>query len=280
MTEWTRSTPWRQGSILDQKVLWEVAPGSPASFQKFDIAVVVSHDCDIAADPPIEPGVEAIPGTFPPEKDGSLTHAKAARKLHLALTEPSENRQRFAEFTAGDKFQIPKAKLVNHAPSSKYVISAKDIEILRRWLAARYRRQAFPDAFEKRFDRVEDRLKDILKKSSSHLRAVLFDLDDEKLAQSACSEEPYSLGIYLVHTSDPNPSESLKAAEATKAKIEKAFQDRYMQAGQWTGIELAYCDVISDNALTYLQYLQLAEWRLEGLSLRSDPVGPMTEENS
>ena len=69
-------------------------------------------------------------------------------------------------------------------------------------------------------------------------------------------------------------------AEAAKVKIEKAFQDKYKRDGRWQQIELRSCEVLSDNALTYVQYLQFAEWRSEGLSLRSDPPGPMTEEKS
>jgi hypothetical protein len=39
----------------------------------------------------------------------------------------------------------------------------------------------------------------------------------------------------------------------TKAKIDKAFQDKYKSSGQWEAIELGSCDILSDNALTYAQ---------------------------
>jgi hypothetical protein len=276
MAEWTRSTPWRQGSILDQEILGAFAESRPASSPKPDIAVVVSHDCDIAANPSIEPLVEAIPCTFLVKEDGSLTHAKEARKLHLAITESGTGQHRFAELKATNKFQIRKEQLADHAPSSKFSVAAKELEILRRWLAARYRRHAFSDAFEKYFDKVEDKFREILKKSSNHLLSILFDLDEKSSPGSAGFDGPYILDIYLVYESGPNSGESLKVAQATKAKIEKVFQDKYKQAGQWKEIELRSCEVISDNALTYFQYLQLVEWRSEGLSLRSDPFGPMT----
>jgi hypothetical protein len=275
MAEWTRSTPWRQGSIFDQEMLGAFRESLPAIYRAADIAIVVSHDCDVAASPSIEPVVEVIPGRLLQEENGSLTHAKDARRLHLTVTESGTGQRHFAEFKATDKFQVPKEQLAGTTPSSNYSLGLKELEILRRWLAARYRRHAFPDAFEKRFDKVEGKFREALKKSSNYLRAIVFDLNEDSVTTSANSDDPYVLGIYLVYTG-ANAEESLKVAQATKTKIEKAFQHSYMHNGEWTEIELRNCDVISDYALTYAQYLELAEWRSEGLSLRSDPFGPMS----
>lgn len=275
MAEWTRSTPWRQASIFDQDMLGAFQESLPAIYKTADIAIVISHDCDIAASSSVEPTVEVIPGRFLQEENGSLTHAKNARRLHLKVTESGMGQRHFAEFKATDKFQVSKEQLAGITPSSNYFLHPKELEILRRWLAARYRRHAFPDVFEKRFDKVEGKFRDALKKSSGHLRAILFDLNEESVTTSADSGDPYVLDIYLVYTG-ANPEESLKVAQATKTKIEKAFQHTYMHNGEWTEIELRNCDVISDNGLTYAQFLELAEWRSEGLSLHSDPFGPMS----
>jgi hypothetical protein len=71
MTEWTRSFPWRQGSILDQELFDAFALSGPLPSQGNDVAVVISHDCDIAVNPAIEPIVEAIAGSFLSREDGS-----------------------------------------------------------------------------------------------------------------------------------------------------------------------------------------------------------------
>jgi hypothetical protein len=280
MLEWTRSTPWRQGSILGDELLAVLAHGVEIPNRKVDIAVVISHDCDIAANTDIEPTVEVIPAVFIPNEDGSLTHAKDPRRLHLTLTERSTGKQYFAEFKANEKLKVPKDKFVGLIPSGEFILGPKGLEIMRRWLAARYRRHAFSDAFEMRFEKVAGRFREILKASGSHLRAILFDVDDDSDADSVGADAPYVLDIYLIYTSQSGSGESLKMAQSTKEKVEKAFQNKYKRDGQWSGIELRSCEVLSDNALTYAQYLQLSEWRSEGLSLRSDPIGPMTEENS
>jgi hypothetical protein len=280
MTEWTRSTPWRQGSILDQELLGALAQSCSAASQKADIAVVVSHDCDIAANPVTEPIIEMISGRFLRAEDGSITNAKNARKLCVTITEYPKGQQHFSELRATQKFQISKEQLADKNPSSRFVLGSRELEILRRWLAARYRRHAFPDAFEKQFDKVEKKFREILRKSSDHLLAILFNMVEESDADSGSADGTYILDIYLIYTSDDNSMESLKTAQATKAKIEEAFQSTYKRSGEWKEIELRSCDVMADNALTYAEYRQLVEWRSEGLSLRSDPFGPMTDENS
>lgn len=280
MAEWARSTPWRQGSILDQQTLRELLLSASVWDHPADLGVVVSHDCDIAANPAIEPDVEVISGTLLSKEDGSLTHAKEARKLHLGLSAVDGAHPLVAQLKATEKFKIRKEQLAPYCPSTKLFLEPKELEILRRWLAARYRRHAFPDAFEMRFDKIEDKFREILKKSSGHLRAVLFDLDEHAGGDPKPIDAPYALDIYLVYTSAENSHESLKSAQETKTKIERAFQGKYRHSGTWKEIELRSCEVISDNALTYAQYLQLVEWRSEGLSLRSDPPGPMTGENS
>lgn len=280
MSEWPRSTPWRQGSILDPGLLSSSDGSFAGPSRGNDIAVVVSHDCDIAANPGLEPRIEVIPAVLLPKENGSLTHAKDPRRLHLKVIHRNTGLANFLELKAAEKTQIPKEQFAGLLPSGEYVLAHKELEILRRWLAARYRRHAFPDEFEQRFQKVEQKFKEILKQSSNHLRAVLFDVDEDSGGDSTDNSTAYILDIYLVYTGEDASDESLEVAQFTKAKIEKAFQNKYRRAGEWSEIELRSCDVISDHALSYKQYLDLAEWRSEGLSLRSDPVGPMTEENA
>ena len=96
---------------------------------------------------------------------------------------------------------------------------------------------------------MEEKFREILKKSSHHLSAVLFDLDEDAPEDLANLDAQYILDIYLVYTSETNAGESLRVAQATKAKIEKAFQDKYKDGGHWKEIELRSCEVSSDNVV-------------------------------
>lgn len=277
MAEWTRSTPWRQGSVLDPQLLHGVRRDEAAHIRMDQIGVVVSHDCDLAASPTIEPFVEIVPGRLLIKLDGNFTHAKDARRLHLCVKRRDSEEQSYLELVAKDKVQIRKDELADMTPSTEFILERRELDILRRWLAARYRRHAFSDAFERRFDKVEEKLREILKKSNEHLRAILFDFEEVTDESSNNPDVPYVLDIYLIYTSEPNAEESQSIAQATKGKIQKAFEARYKSGHQWNGIELRSCELLSDQALTYAQYLTLAEWRSEGLSLKSDPFAPMSK---
>jgi hypothetical protein len=60
--------------------------------------------------------------------------------------------------------------------------------------------------------------------------------------------------------------------------LETTFKELFFNASNsWKQIELLDCMVMSDEALTYAQSTLLKQWRLEHLSLREDPEGPMMQ---
>jgi hypothetical protein len=153
--------------------------------------------------------------------------------------------------------------------------------ILQRWLAARYRRAAFPDAFVKRLDEsgASARLTKILKPAGKHIHAIFFDVDDGNEVQRNEPNDTYALTIVILYTSQPNSQESETVALKVKEQIESVLEELFLNNdNSWRDIELLECIVMSDQALTYAQSLLLKQWRLEHLSLREDPKGPMIQE--
>ena len=79
---WSRNTSWRQGSVLAQKDFQAVgltdAPNA-------DLAVAISHDCDIANDNlEAEPAVEFIFARILEQTERKLyAYGKIRRTLHL-----------------------------------------------------------------------------------------------------------------------------------------------------------------------------------------------------
>ncbi len=77
---------------------------------------------------------------------------------------------------------------------------------------------------------------------------------------------------------------SLTEAEAAACKAKKAIQTAFenklfdKHSGEWKNIELRYCDVISEEALTYRQFSLMKPWRLEHISLGADQHQPMLTE--
>lgn len=267
---WQRDTEWRQGCVLSNEALNAF---ECCSIDRTDdtVAIVISHDCDLANDNmALEPDAEIILGQLLDKVDGNNTHAKTPRKLHLTFDSP-EGRKNI-ELAATQKTTYPKNKLCNFNPRPWY-LNEQDTATLQRWLAARYRRSAFPDPFNSILKQrsLDRRIARILEPLGHSISAVFFDLTG--------GEDLYELVIYLLYDTSQTPEQSEADAESAAKYIVEAFEQRlFDEQNGWQEIELVDCSPIADEAITYRQSTLLQQWRCEHLSLRTDPQQPMVED--
>jgi hypothetical protein len=133
MADWDRRTPWRQGHVLSAETV--AALGLVADQDPVDLLiVVVSHDCDLAQDPTVEPAVEVIIGCRVGKADGNLTHAKNPRRLHMLGADSGA--ATCVELKATARRSIAKRDLACHLPSDKVRIDPPARITLQHWLAA------------------------------------------------------------------------------------------------------------------------------------------------
>lgn len=287
MVSWSRSTPWRQGYIVDSETLAQLGITISGDDQEQLIAVVATHDCDLAQLATGEPEVELIFGKILADKlDGNYTHCKTARRLHLGLTGTDKHLR--CEFDASSRIRVckehedPSKAFVSYEPGRVALMNGQERSIFQRWLAARYRRSSFPDEFDRRLrdTKVAERLAKLFKDSGSHIPAVFFDVDQGVEKNRVGSTDLYEISISVLYKTDEDPEAAEAAALATAKAIEELFQNRCRTGkGQsWEWIELVEIDVISDEALTYRQSLNLTRWQADYVSLRSDPEQPIFDE--
>src|SRR5262245_54536949 len=100
MAEWTRTTPWRQGQLLPEEAITAFKLVN-SSDEKKTVAVIISHDCDLAADLNKEPNAEIIVGSRLEKPNGNFENAKNARVLHISYF--GENKQEWMELVATEK---------------------------------------------------------------------------------------------------------------------------------------------------------------------------------
>jgi hypothetical protein len=181
-----------------------------------------------------------------------------------------------ADMIASPKISVPKGKFSAYKPVDAIRLSAPERIILQRWLAARYRRSAFPDEFDTRLERtgLRDRLGKILKPSGALIAAIYFDVDQGEEVSRVRSDDPYTLAIYLLFSTEVDPDAAEHAAEAAKLAISKAFRDKCLSKanGKWSDIELIECEAISDQAMTVRQAESFKRWSADHISLRTDPA--------
>jgi hypothetical protein len=266
---WDRDTPWRQGSVLDANQM--VRLGVAATATADDIAVVATHDCDLAADPSLEPEIELILARKVALLNGTFTHTKNARRLHLPFA--STDGLVFAELNASQRRRVAKAALANEIPTALR-LAPKDRVVLKTWLGVRYNRPAFPEAFEMRLKaaKLHEKLARALEPSGEWIRALLFDLDEGALVERSDPKDTYQLTIVLLYSTDDDVQSGFSVATSAKQEIEAAFHSKLFNRKEgWRDIELCDCLVVSDEELSFSVWTRLQPWRLDYLSLRADP---------
>lgn len=279
MAEWARDTPWRQGDLLTDEAT--TALGLAHSEHPDDtIIIVATHNCDLAQSSENEPMVELVVGRRIDSMDGNYTHAKTARILHSQF---EGNPPLLAEFTATGKRSISKKALIGFEPRASQHLSPSGQTTFQRWLAARYRRSAFPDEFERRLVRdttLANKIAKAIKPHGELIVAVLFDVDEGQDRAKTGPDDVYVLDITLLHSVEVNFNQAEAAALTAKNVIQAAFKDKLFDQGlgKWQNIELRYCDVLSEEAITYHQFSLMKPWRLEYISLGADPQQPIPAE--
>jgi hypothetical protein len=266
---WKRETVWRQGHVLDPATAAQVGLKVDSSIC---CLVVISHDCDIANDRlEVEPEVELIAGRLVASEDGNFSWGKVARKLHLTMTR--DDKPVVVELQATQKCKVSKRLLAPFVPDATFVLDGRGLDVLQRWLAARYMRAAFPDAFTNRMDdtKLTERLSKLLKPHGKLISCVYFDLDDGRVIERPHGE-PYQLSIVLVFPPGDDPEEAADDAEHLANEIHEAFEKKL--ADQRGLISLTRCVAISEDDIPLSQARLLSQWRLEHMTLGSNEEQP------
>jgi hypothetical protein len=261
---WSRNTSWRQGHILAQKDFHEA--GLPDS-GSCDLAIAISHDCDIANDDlDVEPSVEFVCAQRIEKQDGNYTNGKNPRILHLNYKFQDDDI--FLELRALDKFTVPKSGLEKIRPDAAYEMSSSR-QILQSWLAVRYRRHALPNSLVDRLREVFGYMEKEGKKNSYGV--LSFRLSYEPMDELP-PEESYELWLSILYVTDRDEYEPMakQLAEGLKAKFPKLLEKNK----DYGSVDLRKCEAVSDMEFTMRDMLDTVEYHLEHLSHRSEPPGP------
>lgn len=231
---------------------------------------MVTHDCDLAAEPDVEPTIELIIARQVPQVEGNYAASKNARRLHLPYQYKSD--AVVLEFEHRQRITVEKSRLKKLTPAGRPA-SAADKKTLQRWLGARYHRPAFPNKFEERLrtEKLDRQIAAILDGSGQWIEAMLFDLQDDRDREIEDPDEPYTLEILILYSTAKDAAEGFKAAEEVRKRLQDLFNKLHDQKAGWRSIELVDCQVVADSELSYAVWTKVQHWRLDYLSLRADP---------
>jgi len=268
LMEWSRKTKWRQGKIVQSEHLR--ALGAAEIDPDLNLAIAISHDCDIANDNlNIEPFVEFVLGRSVEEIDRNKEFGKNPRELDLKARH--FDAAVFLEFYAPQKIIINKELLVGVEPDDEYIIEDSELLALRGWLAARYRRHAFPDSFNERFFPIAKAIEQKGKKNPSGIIGYWVDYQPRDIELPA--EEPYEVWLYIVYAED-NQAYKIKAEELA-LNLNSNFSKLKEKSKASGDLDLRECEAYSERGFTLADMRELLQYHLEYISYRVDPPGPI-----
>lgn len=254
-----RAAGWRQGSVVQGEIL------STLGFSECDLAVVVSQDCDVVQSVDVEPDVELILGRRRDAPRPDCRFGRNPRELDLEIV----GRTGAVTFRIRERVMASKEHLAAHRPAPVALVP-RDMALLAKWIARRYTRPAWPDAFNERLRAVDDRLERLFKSGAGvPITSILLRLEpeDDELAEG----EPYRLAAWLTVSAD-----SLMNDAASKCAYE--FERRFKEIlGSCDGIVLEEegTEVRSEDDVTMADLRELRRFDRDYRSAAPKPGGQL-----
>jgi hypothetical protein len=254
----------RQGSILSSEVRDRLGL-STIDDNPDPVIIVISHDCDLVKPITVEPNVELLHGVIRNESKSGYPYGQSPYMLHIEFLHHHE--KKFLELCALNKLTVNKTTLINVDPAHDSVLADNGVEILQGWLAARYKRAAFPDDLNNRMRTIRKSLESVGNSDPASILGIWLNYSpqDNRLD----SKVPYELWVTIVYRSQVYGAKD--KAEQEAIKLRTAFEKRFLQEGVWSSIDLRACNAVSDAVFTVLDLSSHYQWRLEHISLKQDP---------
>lgn len=274
---------WRQGSLFSiedsARLLREAQPPPylPREIADGFRLIVASHSCDIVSERDDEPYVDVYPVvSLPAGVDPQQLSVRNARRLHVHLTVGGA--EIACEIFAPSRFSISRTRLTELAADAGASLSEFYLKHFVAWLAARFRRTAFPDEFNERLEPAKKKIRKALNDAHRGLISLLIDLDpfDETPKTDGTAYELSLLGL-MTHADYETPETHAKATTAlmrTKGALDGCMLDGGAKAFKVNKPELR-----SAATLSVADYDTYYSFGFEDLSLRDDTdLPPQTPE--
>lgn len=272
----TRDTGWRQGDLLTQGTAAKLTALNSTVGEEHRV-VVITHDCDLPHDG--ETSVEVIVADVVSTPNPQFSYAKNPRKLHLGY-EVAGGQSVVVELRHAERRVVPRDEFEEHAARDDHTSLPIDGKrVLKQWLAARYGRPAFPNAFEDRLRKavskknsVERQIGKIIEPEAKHLVGLFFDLGEQRSAEVPVGT-PYALSISVVYDAIQGSAQARQSAENVAGRLSELFEQAYGKPDVASEIALDACEAVADTAITLADLRRVDQWRLEYISLGDDEHG-------
>ena len=258
---------WRQGCFVPKLLVKALeSNGYLPTMTGEGFWVVMTQDCDLLHKTlDNEPTVEVIFATKRMKKPNpSRTYGKDSRELHL----PDRVLGFGLELHTKTRRVFPRQILMGNAPDCM-ALDEGHRDLLVRWIARKYRRAAFADAFNRRWYPIRSQWRKAVQESEGDLYAIYISVSSEELP----AEQPYRIIVICVASERAMEDETIY--RHTEALVDR-FEE--LLAG-CEGLEVVKIDLRSLGEVTLEDIAQLKrmdfdDYTLEGEGLETTPVDP------
>lgn len=259
-----KGSGWRQGSCLDEALARKLTTRQELPDKgRAGIWIVLSHDCDVTnVSLSSEPTVELIFAATIDEADrnGQIEWGKSPRQLQIVSR--SQGGSSRYEISVHDREVIQRSRLLGNSPSQDR-LDPDVIEQLVAWVAKRYVRSAFADAFNDRIRAAESSLRKTLKRDGGLVTGIYFGVEGHELPEG----QDYRVAIRVTMAPDEfDDSTQRKRAQDLRVKIANAIDE-------CDGIEVIGSDLVSESRFTLTDLRHTRRWDLDTLTLREEGQG-------
>jgi hypothetical protein len=230
-----------------------------------DILIVVTHSCDLLhSSYGTEPTFEVLKATPLCSEDGNYTYGKNPRKFHFQL---KRNGSTCAyEISIHQRCFLERPLLEEYDPDHGTKIESTVVETIARWLAQRYRRSAFPDEFNLRWQGERDRIKQILKRGGKLFTGIYLRLDSTDELES---DKEYR--IVVIATAKP---EDL-GHDTPEGEMYVTLDRLEETLNKCTGISVVYSDVRSEADFSMDDLRHSMKWDFDHMTFSEKPGGDL-----
>jgi hypothetical protein len=168
------------------------------------------------------------------------------------------------DLSVNDRWTVARDELETRAPESALSVDGESLHVLVEWIAKRYTRPAFPDAFNERRNASTKKIEKELKKNGKLITGLFLAISPN----AECPpEESYKIALRVTATKE---ALATKSAELDLARTTKQIADALDACD---GIEVVDHALVSESSFTLadLQYFQRWDWDYRSHS--SEPGG-------
>lgn len=254
-----KASGWRQGSVLPTALIAGIDGLPPNIDGSQDLLIVVSHDCDVTnSDIDAEPYVEIVPARVvaDAQKDGNRYWGKNPRRYQFSAT--AAGQEVHFEICVHDMIRMPRTLLAGHVPDSTRAVNSGCVRSIVGWIAKRYVRASFPDAFNNRTKQAANDLRKQLKRNGHLLTGIYMLVQDDELNDG----DDYNVTIWAAIRDEvfDNPRERQEA--------QKLLDQIESRLGTCAGVSIDASELRPEREVSLSDLALLKRWDFDDLSLR------------